>query len=278
MRNAARSIALVCLLALGAVACDSAGDRSGSAGSNGSGTLEPEAILRQASDDLAEQTVDATFSMTGEGGGERFEMTGDMLIDPKREQAHAAIEYAGIPGMDGDTTMELVIDGTTMYMRGAMFPDAGWIKIDAEYAGMEGSFGGSGQMDPTAFLEFLRGADGIEVVGTEDVRGHETTHFSGVIDPAQLIEAAPSTEDRDAAVEAIEGLEGQLGKVEMTFDAWVDDAGVPWRFSIAFAPDGVDAAMEMTFDIIELGGDVDIEVPSGKDVTDLGGMQLPTAA
>jgi hypothetical protein len=143
---------------------------------------------------------------------------------------------------------------------------------------MQGSFGGPAQMDPTAFLEFLRGAKGVEVVGTDEVRGHETTHFAGAIDPAQLIEAAPSSEKRDAAAEAIEGLEGQLGNVEMTFDAWVDDAGVPWRFSIAVEPEGVDAAMEMTFDVIELGGDVRIEVPSGKDVTDLGNIQLPTAA
>ena len=275
MRNAARSIALVCLLALGAVGCDSGGDPSTPAGG---GTLEPAAILRQASEDLTQQTVEATFSMTGEGGGERFEVTGDMLIDPEREQAQASIEYAGIPGMDSDTSMDLVIDGTTMYMRGGMFPDAGWIKVDAEHAGTEGSFGGSTQMDPTAFLEFLRGADGVEVVGTEDVRGNETTHFSGTIDPRQLLEAAPSGEEHDAAVEAIEGLEAQLGDVEITFDAWIDGAGVPWRFSIAFTPDGGDGGMEMTFDIIELGGDVRIEVPSGKDVTDLGSLQLPSAA
>jgi hypothetical protein len=274
MRTAARTIALVCLVALGAVACSSDDPAAPAAG----GTVDAEAILQQASDDLAERSVEATFELRGEGGGERFEMTGDLQIDPAREQAHASMTFAGMPGVRGETSMEFVLDGTDVYVRGAMFPDAGWIKIDADHAGMHGSFGGSGQMDPTAFLEFLRGAKGVEIVGTEEVRGHETTHFSGVIDPAQLIEAAPSGEKRDAAADAIAGLEGRLGDVEMTFDAWVDDAGVPWRFSIAFAPERLDADMEMTFDVLELGGDVRIEVPSGKDVTDLGSVQLPTAA
>jgi hypothetical protein len=279
MRHASRTIALTCLLALGAAACDGSTDEPPtSATDRGTGNLAPEAILQQASEDLAEQTVEARFAMTLGGDGESFEMTGDMAIDPRSEQAQMSFVYAGMPGAEGKTTMEIVVDGTTMYMRGAMLPDAGWLKLDADQAGMGAALGGSGQMDPSAFLEFLRGADGIEVEGTEDVRGHETTHFSGTIDPADFIAAAPAGEERDAAVEAIEGLEDEMGDVTMAFDAWVDAAGVPWRVSLEMSPDGTDAAMVMTFDILELGGDVEIEVPSGDGVTDLGSLGMPSAA
>jgi hypothetical protein len=201
-----------------------------------------------------------------------------MAIDPKTEQAHMSFVYAGMPGGESETTMEIVVDGTTMYIQGAMLPDAGWLKLDADQAGMGAALDGSGQMDPSAFLEFLRGADGVQVEGSEDVRGHETTHFSGTIDPADLIAAAPDGQERDAAVEAIEGLEAELGDVAITFDAWVDASGVPWRFSLAVSPAGTDGAMAMTFDILELGGDVEIEVPSGSDVTDLGSLGMPAAA
>ena len=275
MPPAFRMIALAVVLALAAVACDgSTGEPTARPGDD----LAPEAILQQASDDLSEQTIEATFALTADGGGESFEMSGDMAVDPENEQAHMSFVYAGMPGSEGETTMEVVVDGTSLFMRGAMLPDAGWLKIDAEEAAMGAAFGGAGQMDPSAFLGFLRGADGVEVEGTEEVRGRETTHFSGTIDPADFIEAAPAGDERDAAAEAIEGLEDQLGDVTMSFDAWVDDAGVPWRFSLGFSPEGLDAEMVLTFDILELGGDVEIEVPSGEDVTDLGEVSLPTAA
>ena len=276
MRTAFRLISLTAVLALSAAACDSS--TNDQAPQQGNGGLAPEAILQRASDDLTEQTLEATFAMTVEGGGESFEMSGDMVMDPENELAQMSFVYAGMPGSEGETTMEIVVDGPTMYMRGAMLPDAGWLKIDAGETGMGAAFGGAGQMDPSAFLGFLRGADGIEVEGTEEIRGHETTHFSGTIDPAAFIEAAPAGEERDAAIEAIEGLEDDLGDVTMTFDAWVDEAGVPWRFSMGMSPDGADGAIVMTFDILDLGGDVEIEVPSDKDVTDLGAVSLPTAA
>ena len=276
MRTAFRSIALAAVLALGAVACD--GTTSDPTSPQSDGNLAPEAILQRASEDLSEQTIEATFAMTADGGGESFEMSGDMAIDPENEQAHMSFAYVDLSGSEDEATMEIVVDGTSLYMRGAMLPDAGWLKIDAEDADMGAVFGGAGQMDPSAFLGFLRGADGVEVGGTEEIRGHETTHFSGTIDPADFIEAAPAGDERDAAADAIDGLEDQLGDVTMSFDAWVDDAGVPWRFSLGFAPDELDAEMVLTFDILELGGDVEIEVPSGRDVTDLGGVTLPTAA
>ena len=277
MRTAVRSIALACLVALAAVACDGA-DRSGPRDALGAGGgIAPEAILRQASTDLAERTVTARFAMTTSGGGERFEMTGDLVLDPAHEQARMSLEAEGIPGM-GDITTDLILDGTAVYVRGAVLPDAGWIKVDADHDGMQAALGGAHGMDPSAFLDLLRGAAGVEVVGTEDVRGHATTHFSGTIDPVRLISSAPPSDERDAALETIGRLGDGFGDVDITFDAWVDDAGVPWRLALAFASTGVDAGMQVTFDVLQLGGDVRIEVPSGYDVTDLGSLALPSAA
>jgi hypothetical protein len=273
MPKAFRVLVLISLLALSAVACDAS--ESPPAGGN----LDAEAVLQQASDDLAEETIEGTFEISGDAEGRRFAMSGDLQMDPKAELAHMTFVFDQVPGLDDGAEMEMVIDGTTVYMRGVMLgPDDGWVKIDGEAAGMDNAFDGSGQMDPSAFLDFLRGADGIEVVGTEDVRGHETTHYSGTINPAELIAAAPSNEEQEEAEKALEGLEQHLGELEMTFDAWVDASGIPWRFSIGFAPDDVEASFGFTVEILEIGGDVEIEVPSGKDVTDLGNLGLPAEA
>ena len=274
MRITVRTIALTCLLALSAVACDEGGTE---APPQGGGNLDAEAILQQASEDLSEQTVEATFSMDGEFAGESFSMSGAMAIDPANELASMDFEFEGIPGMDPGTNMEMVVDGQTVYMRSPLMPDAGWLKLDAEELGSEDMFG-SGQMDPSALLDFLGGADGIEVAGTEEIRGVETTHFSGTIDLADVVAAIPAGEERDAAEEAIDQLEGQMGAMEITFDAWVDASGVPWRFSLEFTPEGLDGSMTMTFDVTELGGEVEIEVPSPNEVTDLGTLDVPAAA
>jgi hypothetical protein len=274
MRIVARSIALISLFALGAVACSQ--DPAPAPTSN----LEPEAILRQASNDLTEQTIRATLSLSAEGGGESVEMTGDMTMDPVNELAHMRFSYDGMPGMPEGGDMELVLDGTTMYMRGAMLPEAGWIKVDADESGMDDPFDASGQMDPSTFLAFLRGAEGIEVVGTETVNGAETTHFAGTIDFAEFIAHAAPGDEREQAEEALAGLEAQMGEVRMGFDAWVDAEGVPWRVSFSMTPDdaGMDASIAVTVDLLEIGGDVEIEVPSDEDVIDLGSIGLPTAA
>lgn len=272
MPVAVRTIALTCLLALGAAAC---------------GASDPEppvdaagahAILRQATDDLTEQTVRARFEMAVDAGGESFTATGEMTVDPRRERAHVRLVSDDVPTMPNDTAMEIVADGTTVYLRSEAVAGPMWLKIDAGEHAMHEGFEGSGQIDPSVFPAFLRGADGIEVVGTEDVRGVATTHFSGSLDLSDLVTHAPKGEERDAAEDAIEELGSRMGDLEATFDAWVDAEGIPWRVSFAFAPQGAEGSFEMTMDIVELGGQVDIEIPSPEDVTELGGFRLPTAA
>ena len=272
MPVAVRTIALTCLLALGAAACG-AGDPEPPVGAAGA-----HAILRQATDDLTEQTVRARFEMAVDAGGESFAATGEMTIDPKHERAHMRLVSDDVPTMPSGTAMEIVADGTTIYVRSDVVGGPTWLKIDAAEHGMHGGFEGSGQIDPSAFLAFLRGADGIEVVGSDEVRGVATTHFSGSLDLSDLVEHTPEGEERDAATDAIEGLGSRLGDLGATFDAWVDADGIPWRVSFAFAPEAADGSFELTMDILEIGGQVDIEIPSPEDVTELGDFGLPTAA
>ena len=274
MRATARTlpVSLALLVTLGAAACgNDAGDDTPLPGG-----IEAQALLRDASADLASQSVEARFAMTGGFGGESFEIAGDMAVDPTDERARMSFTLAAMPGVEGDMTMETIVDGDIVYVRGGFLPDAGWLKVDGRDA--EAAFEGQpSQLDPAVFLEFLRGADDIEVVGSEDVRGVETTHFSGTLDVDELAEHAPADAREDVKA-MLEQLEDEFGEATTSFDAWVDASGVPWRVAFGFSPEGSGEGVQMTIDVLEIGGDVEIELPPADEVTDLGAMDFPQAA
>lgn len=273
--RAVRTTALVSLLALAAAACG--GAEAGSAPDRG---LEPEAVLQQATAELATQTVQLTFSVEADAEGQQVSASGEMAIDPERELAHLTVAIDGLPGLPGAGEMELVIDRTTVYVRGDVLPDAGWLKIDADHPGMHGAFGPTEPTDPAAFLEALQAATDIEVAGTEEIRGVPTTHFRGTLDLAAFLEEMPAGEQKDAAAarDAFAQFERQMGELNVSFDAWVDGDQVPRRFRIEVAPETAEGSVVVTMDVLEIGGELDIEVPSGKDVTDLGALDGSMAA
>ncbi|HEX6131411.1 MAG TPA: hypothetical protein VF044_06740, partial [Actinomycetota bacterium] len=198
-------------------------------------------------------------------------------VDPEAERARFSYSIEGLPGETGGaTSMEMVVEGDVAYMRSEIFPDAGWLRIDMGDAGLGDAFGGAGGAtgDPSAFLNYLRGADDVEIVGTEEVNGAETTHFRGTLDLAGIAAALPKDERHDASAQ-LDELERQLGDVRTTFDAWVDGDGVPRRFVLDFSSPEDQGSFVMRIDVVQIGGEVEIDVPSGGAVTDLGELNLP---
>lgn len=274
MRPTIRTLAFVLLLALGAAACSSGDAPPAPDG----GAIEPQALLRDASVDLATQPVVAEFTMDMAQGGASFSVVGDMAVDPEAERARFSYSIEGLPGETGGaTSMEMVVEGDVAYMRSEIFPDAGWLRIDMGDAGLGDAFGGAGggaTGDPSAFLNYLRGADDVEIVGTEEVNGAETTHFRGTLDLAAMAAELPKDERHDASAH-LDELERQLGDVRTTFDAWVDGDGVPRRFVLDFSSAEDEGSFVMRIDVVQIGGEVQIDVPSGDAVTDLGELNLP---
>ena len=277
MRLPARTFAIVVALSVTMVACGGTDDPVGSATPITDGEAAAQALLRAASQDLSEQPIEASFTMSFGRGAESFSFDGEMTIDPATERARMTYSFADVPGAPEDASMEMIVDGTTIYLKGAVLPDAGWIRIDADAEGLEGLDVGSGTTDPSAFLDYLRGADEVEVVGTEQVNGVDTTHFRGILDLGDVVEDAPAEARRDAR-EAIDQLEAELGDLTTGFDAWVDGDGTPRRVRFSFAPDTGEGSFEIEMEIVRIGGAVEITLPPKGQVTDLGALGLPTAA
>jgi hypothetical protein len=270
MRIPARTILLLAIVALVAAACstDTATDEAASAQQQAE-DVGSFALLSNASEDLADQPIQAAFSMMFEHGDEAFSIDGEMAIDPPAERARFSYQLDGIPGTPTGSTMDMIVDGNDLYVRAAFLPDAGWLKIDGRQAGLADAFDMGGHTDPSSYLEYLQSAEDVEIVGTENVNGVDTTHFRGTVN---LGEAAK----RAGKADAIDELEKELGDVAGTFDAWVDGDGVPRRVVFGFAPSDGEGSFEMRVDVVSLGEAVTIDPPAADQVTDLGQLHLPT--
>ena len=270
-----------------ATACS--GDDEGAEVLTGESAL---AALQSSPDAVAEAgsgRVAMTMDMSLEGEEMSMEITGEfvedrfrMVMDMSEIAAQTGEDLP--PGFDG--TMEMIMAGTSFYLRmpflDEMIGEEGiWVGMSLEDLGIAGdSLGlGAGTNNPTSVVEMLRGSSGdVEELGTEEIRGVETTGFRAEIDIAQALEEMP--DDVRSTVE------GQLGDVSGTFpvEVWIDGDGLPRRVSMDMSElmgqmvEGGSVAAVMDF--FDYGADIEIEEPDASKVKpfeelfgDLGGSE-----
>ena len=96
-----------------------------------------------------------------------------------------------------------------------------WMKVDLASMGFggAGAGGGLGDANPGGTLDALRGAGDVEKVGTETLRGVETTHYRATIDPQKALDRAPAAL-RDKVKAGLDALGGPV-----PVDVWIDGDG-----------------------------------------------------
>ena len=220
--------------------------------------------------------------------GETAELVATGAYDTANEQMSMSMDMGAmfdqlaaatgeeLPFELGDGRMEVVADGDTAYLHFSLIEmltgSSDWLSMSAEElgAGADGLGLGASATDPTKMLESLRGVTGEpEVVGQEDVRGVETTHYHATMSLADALEKVP--EDQRAEVEvALQGL-GEASDVDIPVDVWIDGDGLPHRMTVelgdaleTFAPG---ASATMTMELFDYGEPVAIQVPSPDEVT-----------
>ena len=122
------------------------------------------------------------------------------------------------------------MDGANVYIRFPLFTDklpAGktWIRGDAKELssgdGQLGQFGSFAGTDPKDVLGLLRAISGtIEAVGTDTVRGVETSHYRATIDVKKLVTLVPAAQRQSLA--GFDGLIGKSGLANIPVDVWID--------------------------------------------------------
>lgn len=226
---------------------------------------------------VAVDTPEGVFDIVATGAFAGDQMTMSMDLGSVLAQAAAA---TGDTVPDGfDEPMLMVVDGTTTYMRNPMLQaltgGTAWLSLSPEDLGLAGSsFGfGAGGDDPSRLLEALRGvADGVEVVGRDEVRGVLTTHLRATINLAKALEQAPP--EQRAVLEAqMEGLDASLSGIPV--EVWIDGDDLARRMVLVteaavFAPAAAaEGSVTVTIEFFDYGEPVEIEIPPEQDTTPL---------
>lgn len=185
-----------------------------------------------------------TITMDGEG---------TFTSDQKRGEMSATMEQDG-QTIEFDAVM---IDGV-MYLKGDDFglPEGKeWLKTPNPP---------TSSMAPSEFVDFLKDSGEVEEVGTEEIRGEETTHFRGPVDLQALAE-----ESGPAVLQQLRN-SPEADRMNMIIDIWVDEEGLPARMALDITADGVEGSMKMTSELLEYDVPVEVSPPPADKVVEAG--------
>lgn len=259
------SLMLAALAAAGALAgCGASSD-----------TFNPD-VVAQAADKTA-SAGGAKMAITMSADGQTLK--GNGFADAKGRTARVTM---ALPQGAGDMTTVFV--GRAIYMR---FPPQlqksvpggkAWVKLDLDRFGkktgidFQGLQSTSGS-DPSGQLDQLRGAGDVKKVGTEKVRGTETTHYSATIDLRKAADRAPPAQ-RESVRRSIDKIIKLSGQRTVPMEVWIDKAGRARRMKFTQKQQG--KTVEATMDLYDFGTREAIKAPPAsetKDITDVAAQQ-----
>jgi hypothetical protein len=245
--------------------------------------VSPQAAVAEAATKTAD-AGSARFSFTGTVNGVAG---GPVTVGGEGEytgrQARLTFDMSDLGAATGGAfggEMELVMDGLVINMKlpsqitSALPGGKEWIRFDLAAAGEELGVDFEElmrlqQTDPAQALKYLLGAsDDFERVGSQQVRGVETTHYRGTVDLRKALEQIPA--DSGDELERVLEL---VGDPKMPFEVWIDDDGLARRMKyeqpLPAGQGGEDATMALTMEMYDFGADVDVEPPPDDEVIDL---------
>ncbi|HSH22678.1 MAG TPA: hypothetical protein VK975_01285 [Acidimicrobiales bacterium] len=250
------------------------------------GSPSPAALVSSTSDKTTEAgTARMSLESTVRGipGASNLSSTAEGVVDfeAQRGSLTLSLPEAAAAGM-GAGDLRFVYDGTVIYLRspGALPGVATeWISLDfgalsEQVSGTDiEQFAQAGSNDPSNSLTLLKGtSESIEELGTEDVRGEETTHYRATVDLRKAAEQAGAVRDQ----RQFEAFLDQFPSETIPVEVWLDEEGrtrrmrvdqpIPETPGMSVPPD---AGVIMTIELYDFGVDEAIEIPPSDQVTDL---------
>ncbi|MDQ5816180.1 MAG: hypothetical protein M3516_07805 [Actinomycetota bacterium] len=267
-------------LALVAGACGGGSDQSPAAAIAAASVNTTEAGSAKVS---IASTTTVPEALAG-GGPTSIEFGGEGAVDYENQVGEMTMDMSdmggGAAGGPALGEMNMVFEGTMIYMQfdllAQQLPEGkSWVRFDlttvAEELGVDVSqFTQFSNNDPTAALQYLEGATDLEEIGSEEVRGEETTHYEGVVD---LQKAADNVEDEELA-KAFEQVIEVGGQEEIPVEVWVGDDETIRRVQYAFeTPAGQGStetlSSELSMEFFDFGTEVDVTIPPDDETVDL---------
>ena len=284
------SMLVVCVLALGAVAC---GQRSKDEAVNVDTGLDAHALAASADRTAQAGTAKVHLTMTVDAGskamGSMPSMSGDGAYDTSSGLSSMTMDL----GSSLIGKVEVVAHGDVSYLRMSALDKVApslagkWLKSDGAktkaLAGSSSSLltGTNGVGDPSAILDYLKGAGAdITTVGHEAIGGVDTTHVHATISVQQALDASGA--DRAKLQQSLDKMTG-AGKaftsLTLPIDVYVDGDGYVRRVTVDFdLSDSVGVKMQMTLDYSDFGQPVSITEPAAADTADICDLYSTQAA
>ncbi len=251
----------------------------GSSSAPGERSVDPtrNALAAAAQKTTREKSAKMTITGTIEASGQKGTQTGTGIVDfaGGASQITSRVKVAG-----QQLKVEAVVSKATLYLKppaqiAARLP-AGkrWVKLDFDKALGDNSFSSatSGGSDPSQYLQLLQGSAQVKKLGSEQIAGRSTTHYSAVIDYRKVAKDGPQ-KLRGIAKQSLRFSARPTAPV----DVWVDDQGLvrQEKLRIETKPVGQSPAQkqDLTIGFPKYGVDTSaIKVPSNAETLDATGQ------
>ncbi|MDQ1689552.1 MAG: hypothetical protein QOK42_2527 [Frankiaceae bacterium] len=267
MHSSARRLAGVTTLALGLL-LSGCGNGSPSSSVKQEDSLAIVAGAQVASQKAGSAKLAMTMDMTI--SGQSFSISGEGAMDFVKKLGKLSLTMPN-PAGGGSLNIDEVMTDTTIYVKSPLIPTGGkpWTALDLKEM-LGGSLSQlSAGADPTSGLEMLNGAKSVTKVGTESIRGVQTTHYKAVVDLNKALANKP------AAVRAkLESYRKLLGTQvnDYPIEVWIDGKGRPAKFTMTIevpastATQNQAVAMTMGIEMFDYGSPVQVTVPPASQV------------
>jgi hypothetical protein len=223
-----------------------------------------------AASQVGTMRVAGIFSISMSGKASKFDLDGGVDFKNNSTSLKTSLADLGIPGLESSKVEIRLVDETAYIRVGDLIGGIGsallggkeWISMDLSALGGDSPAGAN----PANLLAMLRGIADVEEVGTESIRGNQATHYTGIINLADALGAAPSSDKKEIS-SAFENL-----SKEFPVDVWVDEEGRTVKLSTNGG--GSEDNFSFSLEFFDFGAELDISAPPSSDVGSLGGFGI----
>jgi hypothetical protein len=238
----------------------------GGSGGGGGKSVSGDPIALAAAKTSRVGSVEADFSLSGSGTKGHGNGVFNTGARPSG-QLTMSVTSGG-----QDLKIDTVISGNVLYIRSPTFAGLSggkqWVKIDlaviARQRGIDLSSLLKTSPTPASALAYLRGSGGqVRRVGSDSVRGVETTHYKVTVD----LERAAKRADGDAR-QSLRSVIQLSGVRKLPVDVWLDGDGYV-RKVVYSSPGRAGQRARVTMELHDFGKRVTIKPPPSGSVIDL---------
>jgi hypothetical protein len=243
---------------------------AGSSGSQAVGSSGSKVVLASVRTTAAATSARVALTVSaGAAAGSSFSLTADGVTDFATGNSQFTAQLGGeAASLLQGPLEERVVDGTV------------YVQLPASILGLLGGSGGSkwfsfsssglggaaspvpglGEADPSQFLAYLETvSDNVKNVGSESIRGVETTHYHATLDLGKAIDKAQVPQSLRDSLQQVLAQSGAQAPV-IPVDVFVDAGGRLRRVSMTLS------AATVTLDLYDFGVPVNVQAPPADQI------------